>query len=80
MRIGLFGGLGDKIGREVELDAPLGCTIAELRARLADAYPDAAAGLAAARARACVDDAMVAENFVPRAGSEVAFLPPVSGG
>jgi len=69
-RIGFYGRLAGRFGREVELDLPAeGCTIAALRVRFA--------GLVE---RACVNDRTVGEDFVVAAGDRVDFLPPLSGG
>jgi molybdopterin converting factor small subunit len=71
MRITFFGRLADSFGRTVELDAPAGSTIADLRRRLA---------LTDRLVRACVGDTLVDEDFVVAPGQEVEFWPPVSGG
>ena len=71
MRILFFGRLADRFGRTVEIDAPAGSTIADLRARLALNDP---------LVRACVGDTLVAEDFRVEPGQEVEFWPPVSGG
>ena len=81
MKILFFGGLAESLGRELELDVPdAGCTVAELRQRLADAMPQAAGKLASSRARACIDQAIVAETARVLPGHEIAFVPPLSGG
>ena len=73
MRIFFFGSLGERLGRERELEIPDGgCTIAELRVRLPE--------LAGAIARACVDREVAAEDARVLPGQEVAFIPPLSGG
>jgi molybdopterin converting factor small subunit len=54
--------------------------VADLRAKLAAAYPAAAAALTGGVVRACVDGAMVPEDFLVRDVDQVEFLPPVSGG
>lgn len=79
MKIIFYGRLAEAIGHEVELDAPDGCTVAELRERLAAEHPEAADRLASRRARACIDDTLVGEDAVV-AGRPLEFLPPVSGG
>lgn len=71
MRIHFFGRLADSFGRTVELAAPVGSTIADLRALLALNDPSV---------RACVGDTLVDENFKVGAGQDVEFWPPVSGG
>ena len=60
--------------------AEQGESVAQLRRRLARLHPSAADDLLSPRVRACVGDAIVAEDFVPGAGDKVEFLPPLSGG
>jgi molybdopterin converting factor small subunit len=80
MTIGFFGRLRDVLGDACELAAEEGETVAKLRARLAGLHPEAARDLLGPRVRACVDDAIVGEDF-PLAGAErIEFLPPLSGG
>lgn len=77
MRIRLYGRLGDEIGRETEVNAPDGSTVAEIRRLLAASHPAATEALA--RSRACAGDRIVRDDERP--GSDVLeFLPPVSGG
>ena len=81
MKILFFGSLGERIGREMELDLPTdGCTVAELRLRLAEALPDAARELGSPSLRACVDQVLAFEDTRVLPGREVAFIPPLSGG
>jgi molybdopterin synthase sulfur carrier subunit len=80
VKILLFGALGEEIGREVEGELPPeGCSVADLRRLLVDRNPSCAP-LARPSVRACVDQAIVPEDFVVRPGQEVAFVPPLSGG
>jgi molybdopterin converting factor small subunit len=81
MKIFFFGRLAESLGREVDLDVPdAGCTIAELRTRLAGAMPAAADQLSSATVRACIDQVMVTDDARVLPGHEVAFVPPLSGG
>ena len=81
MKILFFGRLADSSGREVELDLPAeGCTVAELRRRLAGALPQAAGELTRPSIRACIDLEVAPETARVMPGQEVAFLPPLSGG
>jgi molybdopterin converting factor small subunit len=75
-----YGRLADVIGTELELEAPPGCSVGELRELLISEHPDAGPVLRSARSRACIGDALVGEEHVPAAGERVEFLPPVSGG
>ena len=81
MKISFFGRLGDRIGREVEVDLPASrCSVAELRRHLAERFPAAADDLASRTVRACVDEAIVPESYMIGTGQRVEFFPPVSGG
>ena len=81
MKIFFFGRLAESFGREIDLDLPdAGCTIAELRHRLASGSPEAAEQLSSAGVRACIDRVMVADDARVLPGHEVAFVPPLSGG
>jgi molybdopterin converting factor small subunit len=78
LRIRLYGRLGETIGQETEVDAPGGCTVADLRRRLAAGHPGAADVLH--RSRACLAGTMIGDDRQLTAGDEIEFLPPVSGG
>ena len=81
MRILFFGRLGDRIGRDVEIELPSDvCTVADLRELLARLKPEAGSEFLGATLRACVDDTIVADDAVVSERSEVAFFPPLSGG
>ena len=80
MRILFFGQLAERLGREIELDVPAPCTIAELRTQLCEAIPDAAPQLSREKARACIDQVMVGEGALAAPDREIAFIPPLSGG
>ena len=79
MKIEFYGRLAERLGRKIEVSAP-DCPIAELRRLLAELRPEAAADLLRPGVRACVDDVLVPDHHVVRAGQSIAFLPPVSGG
>ena len=78
MRIRLYGRLADAIGPNVEVDAALACSVAEIRDVLADSYPQAAGVLA--RSRACVGERLVGGEQLIDESDGLEFLPPVSGG
>ena len=80
MRIRFFGKLRDSLGDESDVPAERDETVAELRRRLADLHPQAAVDLLSPRVRACVDDAIVGEDFVVGGRDRVEFFPPLSGG
>ena len=77
MRVLLYGSLRDAIGHDAFVDAE-GCSVAELRNRLATKHPGVAAEFR--RSRAFVADRLVGDSHVPGAGDILEFLPPVSGG
>ena len=80
MRILFHGRLAEAIGRELDLDAAPGCSVAEVRERLIAQHPEAEQPLCSRRARTCVGDAIVHDKYVVQAFDTVEFLPPVSGG
>ncbi|HEX7929800.1 MAG TPA: MoaD/ThiS family protein [Sphingomicrobium sp.] len=79
MKIHFYGRLAESLGRDIEVEVPESCSIADLRERLAIEFPHAANALSN-RARALVGDIVVAENYIVRPGDSVEFFPPVSGG
>lgn len=81
MKIGFFGRLAERIGREIDLDlTPSEQSVADLRRRLADLYPESAGDFASRTVRACVDEAIVPDSHIVRRGQKIEFLPPLSGG
>lgn len=79
MRIHFYGRLADSLGQDIEVEIPEGCSVADLRERLAIEYPHAANALGK-RVRALVGDIVVADSHIVRPGDSVEFFPPVSGG
>ncbi len=79
-RILFHGRLADVLGRDLEIATSQGCSIAELRTRIASHYPHAADALCNSRVRACVGDSIVADSYRIAPGDQVEFLAPVSGG
>jgi sulfur-carrier protein len=80
VKVLFYGRLAEAIGPELEMEAPTGCSVAELRDRLAAEHPQAEQILRSKRARACVDGTLVNDEYVPGAADTLEFLPPVSGG
>ena len=80
MKIFFYGRLADAIGRELDIELPVGSSISELRERLIVDHPNAEQPLRSIRSRACVDDVLVPETFLLGVADRVEFLPPVSGG
>jgi molybdopterin converting factor small subunit len=78
----LFGKLRDAFGAE-RIGFPEGAaTAADLRTRLAGAYPDAAGLILSKSVRIAVNQVLVADEAGTRVSpaDEVALLPPLSGG
>ena len=78
MRVRFYGRLADTIGREAEIDAPPGCSVGEVRRRLAASHSAAAGALG--RSRAFVAATIVSDDRLIAPEDELEFLPPVSGG
>lgn len=77
-RVLLFGRLSDIAGwRERDIDSP---SLEALRALLADEDASLADALAAPGVQTALDQAIVRGDAALSAMSEVAFLPPMSGG
>lgn len=80
MKVQFFGKLRDSLGDECEIESEPGETVATLRRRLAALHPHASADLLGPRTRACVDDAIVGEDFALEGHARIELLPPLSGG
>ena len=80
MKVLFYGRLAEAIGPELEVGASPGCSVAELRDRLIAQHPDIEDVLRNRRAKACVGDRLVADDYPIGADETVEFLPPVSGG
>ena len=81
MKILFFGRLGERLGRELEIDPPAdGWTVAELRESLCSRGEIFREMLEDPGIRGCVDQAIVPEDTHVRPHQEVAFIPPLSGG
>ena len=80
MKVLFHGRLAEAIGPELELEAPPGCSVGQLRDRLIAEHPEAEQPLRSRRARACIGDMIVHDHHVLQAGDRIEFLPPVSGG
>lgn len=77
----LCGRLADLADDVVDVEVPnAGISIADLRAALTDAYPALADAILGPKVRACVDEILVDDAAIIRAGQVVAFFPPLSGG
>jgi mannose-6-phosphate isomerase len=80
VRVLFYGRLAEAIAPELQVEARSGCSVGKLRGCLADAHPAAAEILLSRRARACIDNALVEDDYVVGEAQTVEFLPPVSGG
>lgn len=77
-RVLLFGRLADQAGwRERQIDAG---DLVALRARLASDDPELGEALSGPGVQVAVDKALVRGEATLNAATEVAFLPPMSGG
>ncbi len=78
-----FAGLREQLGKEVEeIDVPAGVgTVAALRGHLVERGGDWQAAFAEKKlVRAAVNQEMAQPGATIKAGDEVAFFPPVTGG
>jgi molybdopterin converting factor subunit 1 len=81
MRILFFGRLGDRLGRDTEIDLPPDVRdIADLRRLLATLKPEVGSEFLGRSLRAAVGDMIVTDDHPVNEKSEVAFFPPLSGG
>jgi len=80
MKVLFYGRLSDLIGRELDVNAPAGCSVGQLRSRLAAEHPQAEQSLRSNRAKTCVGERLVDDDHALDASDIVEFLPPVSGG
>ena len=78
LKVLLYGPLADALGRHIDVEAPEGCSVAELRERLGRIHPDAATQID--RSRAIIGCVAVKNDHHILASDEVELLPPVSGG
>jgi molybdopterin converting factor subunit 1 len=79
LRVLLFAGLRERLRRDsVDVELPAGATARDLLAALARDRPDLSASLSVCRV--AVDHEFVAADHVIGEASEVAIIPPVSGG
>lgn len=78
MKVLFYGRLADAIGREIEVAAPRGCSVGEVRRRVAASHGAAAAELD--RSRTLIADRLVGDDQPVDEADELEFLPPVSGG
>jgi molybdopterin synthase sulfur carrier subunit len=80
IKVLLFGRLRDVAGwRETAIE-PAPTTLAGLRGLIAERWPELAEALARPGVQAAVDRGLVRGDASLRAGAEVAFMPPMSGG
>lgn len=80
MEVLLYGRLADLAGRRLVVDVPEGSSVSALRAILARQHPALAGEIGGRRVRACVGDALVADDQPVTGDRPVEFFPAVSGG
>jgi molybdopterin converting factor subunit 1 len=79
LRVKLFAVARQRIGRdEIDLEMPGGATVGQLRGAIAEQFPPLADVLRVARI--AVDSDYGADDVVVSPASEIALIPPVSGG
>jgi molybdopterin synthase sulfur carrier subunit len=79
-RVLLFGRLRDVAGWRERIIDPVPASLAALRALLAKEDPALGEALSARGVQAAIDKVIVRGDAAIRAGSEVAFMAPMSGG
>lgn len=80
-RVELCGRLADPCGPLLDLPIPAdGMRVADLISILGERFPPLQHLLADQRVRACINEAVVANDMLVRPGDLVALFPPVSGG
>ena len=79
MRVTFYGKLADQLDRTVEIDGDA-TTVGEVRARLAERFPDVRDELLAPSLKACIGDLMVGDEHPVTDDGEVELFPPLSGG
>jgi len=79
-KIRFLGRLAELIGREIELDVPVGSSVGEVRREIARAFPDSAEAISSPRVRAIIGDDFVSDQRILATGDELELFPPVSGG
>lgn len=81
MKIVFYGKLADGIGREIDFDPGIAVrNVGELRAALAEAWPEYAADLSGPRVKAMIADDVVSDDTPLGRSQTIEFFPPVSGG
>jgi molybdopterin converting factor small subunit len=78
LQIRFYGRLSDGIGTSIDLDVPCSSSVGQIREHLGRLWPAIATHLL--RSRAIIDDRAVADEHCIGPATEIAFLPPVSGG
>ena len=80
MRVTLYGKLADALGREVDVAIVTPCTVAAVRRRLVEDYPEIAHSFRDGRVRACMGSTLVPDDHPLSQADDIEFLAPVSGG
>ena len=80
MKVLLFGRLADLAGWRERAFDPAPATLSALKGLIGRDFPELAAALAGPGVQAAIDKVLTRGEAALSAGSEVAFLPPMSGG
>lgn len=75
-----YGRLAEAVGPELQVAASPDSSVAEIREQLLAQHPEIEDVLRSRRARTCVGNSLVHDDYRPAAGEALEFLPPVSGG
>jgi molybdopterin converting factor small subunit len=80
VKVLFYGRLAEAIGPELEIAAPPGCSVAEVRDRIVVDHPEIEHVLRSKHARICVAEMLVHDDYRIATDDTLEFLPPVSGG
>ncbi len=81
MQVVFYGKLAERIDRALTVELPDHAkTVEDLRALLAERFPDARTDLLRPSLRACIGDELVPSSHSLQRVDTVEFFPPVSGG
>jgi molybdopterin converting factor small subunit len=80
VKVRFYGRLAEAIGPELEVEFASGCSVADLRDKLAAQHPAIGSVLRSNRALTCFGDRLGRDGHRLAPGETLEFLPPVSGG
>lgn len=80
MKVLFYGRFAEAAGPQLEISAPPGCSVADLRDRLITEHPALESVLRSRRALTCVGERLVHDDYQLADDEALEFLPAVSGG